>query len=363
MVKFGKGKPCIFESADECETDQAAYDLSLSHMDLDESTSTFVSTWDKAMFESPVAMVEKVLGANGYVLNLENMLSALDQMKFAIRARVPGDDKGDKPKVRSFLPAITFGMPSRTKIGPVLQRFYDEIKQWEATVASLKPAGKAADMSPEEMRREIARLRRENDQLAASVASLSERLARAGSGAAEQRVVETGVLPENLRLARVQGLRFGERQIILRSGRTNYQLPLSCLPGLPAVGDACLVALDSSRARDLFFHEARLTPFTTEVATVLHTEKSAIKVRTAARRTLVIHGKSPAEREMITGAKRGDRLLLSMAGEKLAAFRPMAPDQGPAMVDRMNDHTLMHRIAITWQPAEDSGDEPEEDAA
>lgn len=322
-LKFLQGHQDERFLSDKEELTKATLMPHISYVDFDEETQAFQATVDKILFKSPYEIVSAVLHANGFMLNLENLLACIDSFRFGVRAK--GNPTPEGFQTSGYFPAIHFTMPQRSKIGELLGQFYKEIDVYEAQLAGLqdKPKKKADDdQGIDELRREIKRLREENHAHEQTIKALSSKLNDMNrSHAVVTRALEShSILPDGMRLATVREIQIKERQLTLRSNRKSFTVPMAMIDRLPDIDDPCLIYLEDGLIKSVFFYKNQGTAFKSRLAEVLFIQADKIKFRDADRNVWVVDALNEAERLVIHSLKRGKMVLLHLIEDQLIRF-------------------------------------------
>lgn len=332
---------------------KASYAPELTSTDLDEDTGRFHATVDRVLFKKPLEIVTKVLEANGFVINLENLLAALDHFtlvtKISLNERFQAEQT---PSVRHFLPCIQFELPNKSKKGSLLKQFYAEIESYELEIARLqdgddkKPGEKAK--SREQLKREFERLQMENAKLKGQVGELSQKLGDAiKSQVSVERALEShNIIPPQLRAATVREINFHDRTILLKANRTNVPVPMALLHELPAIGDACLVHIEDSATRGVFFYQKEGRAFDVEVAEVLYCGEDFCKIRNGQRRVFNLHAQNDVEKSIAARLKRGDKILLHSIDGHLIRFEDLRMPLSDRFTHRVQEQIALHQLEI-----------------
>lgn len=302
---------------DTVDLAKASYALSLSSTGLEEKSQTFHVTLDKVIFKKPVDIITTVLDANGYSLNLENMLACFDELKLGVKAQLSGKAHGAAlPVVKEFLPCLQFQLPTMGKIGPILKRFYQEVKAYESQIERLEQGTQtkrsAKEKSPEQLQKEIDKLKSENSKLKAQVNELSARLALAAKSEANaNKALEAqNIMPPNLRIATVREVNLQDRNLVLRSARSTYHLPMATVEHLPLQGDRCLLHIRDAKAISAFFFESQGRKFDIDLAKVLFVGPELCKLRDSHRQIHIFHAKNSRETAILSSLKRHSKVLI-----------------------------------------------------
>ena len=325
---------------EECDLGNAEYDIELSSAAGDANQNIVYTTIDRVVFRPIPDVVETVLDANGFALNLENVLASLDEVRIGYRVR---GERAANPSARpvtgrGFLPALTTRLPAKHRIGPLLTKFYAEIDAYRAQLAELSEAkgriGGQARREVERLEKERDELSKQNELLQAQLLELTAQVAqlRRSYEEAHKALTAQNVLPAQVRLAEVQEVDLETRHVALKAGRKVFSIPLVALWIFPEKDDRCLVSLQDGHVVGVFFHEGKQTPPGMVLAQVLHVVDDQCKIREENRRTRIIKAKNPAERELLRGMRRGDRLVLFLHENELIRFSPCGPLDAEAFV-------------------------------
>lgn len=337
---------------DKVELSRAAYSPELSSTDLDGETGTFHVTLDRILFKKPVDVAITVLNAHGYAINLENILSCLDQFVLGAKVKAPERSDGEgRALVKNFLPCAHFTLPNKSKIGNLLKLFYSEIQGYEQEIARLQDGELKKDgekqKSREQLMREIERLSGENTRLQTKLNDLSSQLTEAlrFQANANRALASQNIIPPQLRLAQVRELIFAERSVLLRSGRTNISLPMALLETLPKQGESCLVNIVDGTALGAFFYESKGQPFEKDWADILVAKPEVCKVRDSQRRQHVLRAQNEAETELFRQLKRGQKVCLYRAAEVIIRIEAMNAARPEIFTREMREAIALFQIS------------------
>jgi hypothetical protein len=114
------------------------YDPDLSGADMDKTQDAFWTSFDRVLFLKPMEVITKVLEANGYVSNFENMLACLDSLAFGVKAKVVKAEAEHIKSAEEFIHCIQFKMPSKHRLGDLLAKFYKEFESFESEFARVQ---------------------------------------------------------------------------------------------------------------------------------------------------------------------------------------------------------------------------------
>lgn len=302
------------QEGDEKSVQTAPLSKHVSFSDYDVEENLFFSTIDKIMFLSPLEVISKVLSANGFIVNLENILSCFDTIKFGAIAK---NDSANKISFNEYQHCLMFQMPSKSHQGPVLGQFYKEIEAYEAEVRKLRAIESEyqegnGKKSYDQLLKENKKFRLELQNMSMQLQDLGRKLnmmQRANSQSA-MALESANVMPPNLRLAKVKSIIIEERNVLLRVGRRSLHLPFDLIPFLPSEGDICMVKLVDGNVSGAYFFESFGRPFEKSVGTVLFTNGVRIKVRDEHRIQHILTASNRAEEEKFSQFKRNDRILI-----------------------------------------------------
>lgn len=342
--------------ATHIDTAKATVSIDLSHVGFDEETKTFEASCDKIVFKSLGEMIGTVLLANGFKVNLENLLSCLDQLKFGVRARLTARDVEEtKPSPKMILPALQFGMPQKARIGEWLGQFYKEISIYEAKITELQNtlAGKNTDKeeSPAQLRKEIQRLKAENQDLQERTAELARKLLDAQRSQAHfSRALESqNLLPDNMRLGVVREILWDDRQLTVRSGRKSWQVPFGVVQQLPREDDPCLVYTEDAQVKGFFIYGRQVEPLMNRGAQVLAKHEDAIKLRDDLRREWMIRPANDDERRSFSALTRGEQVLMSFAQDRFIRLQPLQAVAQDWFTDRVQETAAILQVRYEKQ--------------
>lgn len=323
---------------------------SLSATDFDEQTQSFYVTIDKIMFKRLHEIVQAVLEANGYVLNLENLLACFDNLVFGSRVRLsPKELDSPCPSPKAYLPCIQFNLPSKSKVGSILKLFYKEIETYESELARLQgedPKKKTKGKTSSELTEEIKQLKQtiktlevENKELKQNLNSISRSHANA-----EKAIVSQNLLPPNLRLAKVREVSFDDRIVQLKSGRSSFSLPITMLELIPEAGDSCLVHIENGQVKGAFFYESKGVPLKPSIAQILLANAEICKLRDVNRNMWVLTAKNDAERQLFSSLKRGMKVILFILNGQIIKLERAEDSPSTRFISRVNERITSFQL-------------------
>lgn len=322
----------IVTSADECILDKASYNDRLSSKGMEENIERFHATVDQVQFLSAVEIIETVLEAHGYSLNMENVLSCLDYFRLGMKVKIAQKSTGQEPPTgKSYAPLVHFQLPSKKRVGPLLQKFYKEVEQYEKEIDRLQKiaiggSGDEAGQSNSALAKETRQLRRENKSLQEKIAVLIAELAEVKTSLenASQAIEDGNYLPPDLRIATVHSISLKERLVTLRDGQTSFNVPTGLLDTIPAKGEKCLAAIENGSVTGVFLYEGTSRAPTIRLAEVLHVDGDLCKVRDEDRRNWLISAGNPLEQSAISSLRRGDRILVYFHDDVIIRFHGLS---------------------------------------
>jgi len=353
-LAFGAKKTTeqIILESDQADLSKASFAPDLSHTDLDAESDIFTVTVDRVHFRKPLEVVLAVLEANGYASNFENLLSCFDTMVHSVRIRAADRPSGELVAARSYIPCISFQLPSKNKVGFLLKKFYGEIEAYELDIARLR-AGEQDEagnkkQSREQLKRDLERLQNENARLMSNVAQLTEQLAQAMRSQAHvtKALESNNIIPPQLRPVLVREISLQERTITMKAGRTSYVLPIFFLRTMPKIGDPCFLNIKDDQIIDAYFYENPGRDFQQEMAEVLHVEEPSCKLRDSHRKTLVWTVKHPQEALVFAQLKRGSKVILSSIDDVIVKLSLIVDQNTDRWTEAVQDKQTVHQLEM-----------------
>ncbi len=327
---------------------RATYSADLSSTGLDPESQNFHVSIDRVLFQTPVSMVQTILEAHGYVLNLENILACLDDLHLTVLAQLQSSEATPLQGKR-YLPAYQFRLPSKLHVGPLLRRFYSEIESYETALKALKDDPKGAvrqEKKAEQNKDKLEALEKENRELKQEIKDLKLELQRATQSVAQanRALSDQNLMPAQIRLATVKEVKYEDRLIHLKIGRTALQFPLVLAVEIPEAGERCLVHIDNGVVKSAYFFEAKGKHIKPSAATVLFVKDHLCKVRDRQRRSFVLQAKNEVELALFKRLRRQDTLLLYYLGEHLLRFESLSDESELPFVDRLQEQLTQYQI-------------------
>ena len=312
---------------------KASLNLSLSSTGFDEDTQEFHVSLDRALFKDPVTIISTVLEANGFSINLENILACLDQLKVGVLAKLNARGNQPYPIAKAYLPCFYFKLPSKNQVGFTLKRFYQEIEHYELAISELQeqsqqPIRRKPKPKESESEKLIA-LEEENKLLKKEVEDLKIVLSRAvkSEASATQALASQNLLPNNIRLGVVRELNIEDRQIILKSGRKTISISMAMSNILPNIEDKCLVHYVDGSPKACFFYESTGIALRPILSKIIAMDSQIIKVRDLNRRTWCIPIRNEEEAKEVAGLKDGDHLQIYIVDNHVIRIEALVPQK------------------------------------
>lgn len=326
-------------SDETVDVSSASWDESLSQVIVDEAVGELCASVDRMLFESPAQIGVRFLEPHGFNLNLENLLACLDSMRMGVIAKVSGPKRADgKFVAKKIAPAMYMKLPSRTAKGPLLSRFYDEIGKYEAELTRLQQyeaqsrRAMQAAVKDDSGKSAILQLQRDNELLREEVEKLSRRVGQLSS-AMESVPIHShqSSLPPGIRVSTVRQVKEQDNLVYIKGEAGQYSFPLSRLNGTPAVGARALALHEGGVVRGVWIFEPAPRPFAWNLAEVLYSDGSRIKVRTSDRSELVFELSGQEQ------ASRGDQVLLQTSGETVIAWHVLNQNDNSLIANKVYD--------------------------
>lgn len=319
-IKSHEQSQFIFTSEGDCELAKADFQLSLSSAEMDEDTKTFSVTYDRLLFQNPLVAITTILEKHGFVINLENILSCFDQMKMSVKGYVVAKEQGeDSPKVKGFIPTLSFNLPKKSNKGFLLSKFYKEIEAYEAEIQRVQKEkvpdtkdAKEKEKLISRLNKSVSKLTSENEKLKIQTEDLANKLnqIKVSHKNIEKALQSGDVMPANIRLGVVKSISLIDRLITVRSGRKTLHVSTSYLTSIPVIGEQCLLLFEEGHINGAYFYQSKGEPFKYSTAQILAVENNQMKIRDSKRRTMVITAQSSEEEYILSTLKRGDEIMI-----------------------------------------------------
>ena len=359
-MRFGNSQTVerTLDADNPLDLSKAQPTANFSALNFEESTKSFWATLDRVLFKRPMEVIKAILEAQGYVVNLENILACLDHFCFGVRAKI--QVQKDAEQVKQYTPVITFSMPRKKTVGPLLQMFYDEIAGYELELAKLQTQQskeydkKLMAKSEVELRREVVSLRFENEQLSMRVQELATKLERSKNQLSQQidQYGDEQILPDDMRLAKVSGVYVDERNIALRAGRTTFHFPMVKAHHLPKRGDNCIAAIVNGIVQDVFFYESMEQSFEKRLAQVLFVNEEGCKLRDRERYQWVLKPRNQTEQDILRNLQRGHEVIISIYQNQIIKVQPVLKINEQKFTDSVQEAVIVRQLNQTMLHAE-----------
>lgn len=335
MAFFEKETLKVVSAENDVDISKASINKDLSAVNFDTHSKFFYITVDKILFSDPISTIKSVLGAQGFVANIENILSCLDSFEFSIYAKISDkEDSHTAPvKVNEYLPCIRFELPQKNKVGGILQDFYDEIARYQSKLK--KPDQLSRLISTESkidknLSKENTLLRENNEVLRKQVNILTEQLI-AEKKSSQQESRENNVqdkgshesLPGNTKICRVEHVDLKRRIVKVKSVRRMIDIPTHMLDRVPEFKARCLITFDDEGKVPLgilFFNNEELGSLERRTADLLYVEGDTFKARDSKRNEFQIKAVNNMEEATIKSLRRGMKVLISIVDGYVVRF-------------------------------------------
>ncbi|VUD59174.1 hypothetical protein TDB9533_02609 [Thalassocella blandensis] len=328
MPLFDKDTFSVITEEGEIDLSKASMNKNLSVVDFDTQSNQFYISMDKVLFTNPVATIEKILDAHGFVTNLENILSCFDSCLFSIHAKGVEKSSDEKTtlKVNDYIPCMSFELPQKHKVGRLLQSFYEEIAKYDTgesgTADLTQVLSKDAKISS--LTREVENLRAQNAVLNNKLNALAEELiAEKKQHKSTQGQDSQDALPGNTKICRVEHVDLKKRLVKVKALRKVIDIPTHMLDRVPEFKSRCLVTFDEENNIPLgvlFFDNKEMSTVERRVADLLVVEGDMFKARDSLRNEFQIQAVNPMEQNSIKDLKRGMKVLISIADDYVVRF-------------------------------------------
>jgi hypothetical protein len=347
--KTPKSDSRVVTQEHEVDLSRATYSSQLSSASIDDETQSFHITIDKILYKHPVEVIEAVLHANGFSLNLENILACMDDFKIGASVQLGQGFEDQSSEPTSYIHCLQFRLPQKTAVGPTLSKFYAEIDSYESIIADLKgdPVSRSSYARREQENQDkIDTLTAENNLLRAELKALRNHLDRVtqSNEMANQALESQNILPSNVRLATVREVNLEDRVIFLKSAQTTLSLPLIMCNILPEPGDRCLVHIEQGSTLGCFFFDDRREPLQAQLARVVLVKDDLCKIRDENRNTWVIKAKNDTELKFFRKLNSNDSLLLYLLDSRPLRFEALLRPLVSAHADFVQEAMLIFQI-------------------
>jgi hypothetical protein len=351
---FDKGKPRVISAKGEADLSKASLNKSLSAAGYDNDGKFVYATMDKLLFSNPVSTIETVLEAHGFVANLENSLACLDTFVFGVYAKTSargGEDAAPR-KINEYVPCVRFELPRRSKVGKILQSFYDEIGKYEAK-ATAEPnlswlthpdAKKLKDLKAE-----VAEIKKHNAELQEQVSALTLQLSREQKSLsrAARALDSQRVLPDNVRICRVERVDLKRRVVRLTNQRKVLDVPTHLLDRVPESQARCLTVFEAEEDVPIgivFLDNREAANVERRIAELLYVEGESFKARDSKRNEFQVKAVNDMEADSIKMLRRGMKVMVSISEGYVVRFSVLGVTQPAEFTSRIHEQFIVHDI-------------------
>ena len=337
----------LFHSDDQYQLVTDNKVANASDAGFDEDTETFWSTWDKVKFMKPVELVTRVLSAHGYVVNFENIVSCLDQMIFGVRGKLKSvDSEAEVSEITSCYDVLAFKLPSKNRVGSLLNDFYSEIAGYEQKIAGMQE--QAVDNQEQdslrEVQAELAKVGKENQELREQVKSLEVFIHRQAADIKDAKDEEVPLLPEDVHQGVVKAIKPKDRLITVRIQRKSWAVPMAMIQGIPEKGSPALLRIIDAKVQSAWFYLSSTADQNYAVAKVLFSSDGKIKIRDLNRKQWILQPSSLFEKKIFQDLSRGSMVLLTLFNGVIIKLLPLQEDQSRKLIDQVNESLAIQQL-------------------
>lgn len=304
-------------------------------------------------------MVGKIVKAHGYEHNIENLLASIDTLRFGNLVRLKnGKSNESTPLAKEFVPSISFGMPSKSKVGFLLNLFYEEIGGMVAKLSdSKKPENVLKDMEKDEKiksyKEQIAKM---EEHIKYIEAILRQKNPQAASMYQEISSEEN----LDLKFGTVHKFDYDLRNMIIKSDRQNYKVPFVNLPGFPNVGDHCIIKkYEKSATVDVMFTGSLTREIKNYIGYVVNQDKSGvIKVKCLGQGYWQIKPTNEQEKKIFEAIVTGQAVILSFVDKYFVRIQSIERNWSFSQRDKVHEEIVCYQIGEVQSTKDDeySGD-------
>ena len=342
----------IFTDARDIDVSHATLDASLAKVWSDETTSEIAVSIDRVLFDQFMDIAARYLEPHGYSLNLENLLAIIDSMKvgaFVVGSSKPAFD--GRVQAKRLMPNVYMHLPRKNTVGPLLQRFYDEIGKYERELSQRQDLESASKKSMEAAvkddtgKKAVNALQAENTALRDELSRLGKKLAMAEDALrAVPAISSDNQLPIGVRNCVVRSVRASDGAVTLKSGDSQFSVPLAQLGGLPVLNARATGYFEGGILRAAWVFDPLPQPFAMKLATVMAREGRKLKIKFADRRERLVH--VAADRDDVAV---GGRVLARFAGEYLVDLSVVHQETGDVLADIIYDEQTKKQIEALFE--------------
>jgi hypothetical protein len=341
----------VYLTEDAIDLSKADWDPSLTRVIHDDPSGDIVATIDRLIFESPLTIAARYLEPQGYQLNFENILACVDSMKFGVTAKVSSRRSPDnRVQAKRIFPLLYMRKPSRTSKGPLLSKFYEEIKKYESELARLQQyeaqSRKAmnAAVKDESGRSAIQQLQRDNDNLKQEIERLTRKvnqLSNAIDAVPLQKADQ--ILPLGLKVGEIRSVSVDEGLAFVKVEQGQFSVALARFNGVPRIGAKVFVRSEGLKVRDVYVYDPAPEPFEIATGEVLYVDQQAIKIRLRDRRELIMSIDLDA-----TPCQIGSEVLVRLADDRIINWQRLDHKPAHSLKARVYEKQTRHQLKIAY---------------
>lgn len=328
----------LLSEPEEFEWDKTHWDMELSFLDLVEEDEQFVATADRLPLGSLLTMIEKILVANGFVSNLENILAALENLRVSHRAKTEGK------VVKGHLPALTFKLPKKNHKGRLLGLYYDELSQYAYEIHSLKIKHAAPKSQSEALENELSRNQSYMASLEARIKELNEKLKHFEQGGGGIGTIGGDVLPPDLRMGTISKINLSDRHTIIHFERGNLKVPLSIFVNTPIKDAGAIIAMQNGRPTYAINYANKAPPLKKGLAEVLVAEHDHLKLRDRERKEYILEAVSEQERADLHLLKPKNLVVVTYLEGQIIGFQSLKDVDPHQFSDFVQREIVSHQL-------------------
>lgn len=354
MAIFEKSRLKIISGKGDADLSRASVSEDLSGVGYDTDGKFFYITMDKVLFSDPVTLIKTVLDAHGFVPNLENILACLDSFTFVAYARTTtkGDNEATISRVNEYFPCIRFELPQKNKVGKILQSFYDELAKYESQASGNNNASWLPDpevKQVKDLKAEVTELKNENKELLEQVSALTQQLSREQKSLtrASRALDSQKVMPENVRICKVEHVDLKRRMIKLSCQRTTFEVPTHMLDRVPQFQARCLTIFDEEHDVPIgivLLDNDEPVNIDRRTAELLYVEGEAFKARDSKRNEFQVKAVNEMEASTIRTLKRGMKVLVSVSDGYVVRFSVISSTPPREFMCRVHEQFIVRDI-------------------
>ena len=346
----------VFVDAKDIDVKNASIDSALGKVWSDETTGELAVSLDRVLFDSLLDISARFLDPHGFSLNLENLLAIIDSMRLGVFATTGSKPAGDGRLVaKKLMPALYMHLPRKNSVGPLLQRFYDEIGRYESELARIQDleskSKKIMDSAirDDSGRRSVEMLRQENAGLRDELARMSQKLVAAeGALRAVPSAAADHQIPVGVKSCVVRSVRPSEGVVHLKSGETQFSFPLKSLGGLPALNSRALSFHEGGVPKSVWAFDPVPEPFASVLVQIIAIDGRRAKIRFPDRREQVV-----TMAEFGREVSMGEIAVAVFARDQLIDLRAVGSADGSRQSDVVFDEQTRRQLDVLFEGGSD----------